>query len=133
MSTWRRLAIDLFPEHKRMIESDLLTFSIYQLFFGLLPIAHEAHEAQDWDTLDRIYRYAEWCWKQHRAPDVQNAVAVAFYEHMVDTTASNRDIPKYIKPRIFEEIRVLFKQRMSDIDYQDLLNRYNKTNGTHFI
>ncbi|MFN8441739.1 MAG: hypothetical protein U0175_13250, partial [Caldilineaceae bacterium] len=108
------------------------TFSIYQLFFDLLPIAYEAHIKQDWNTLDRIYQYAEWCWIQNRAPDIQNAVAVAFYEHLVDTAASNRDIPNYIKSWIFKDICTLFEQRMSDNEYQDLLNRYNRANGTHF-
>jgi hypothetical protein len=69
---------------------------------------------------------------QNRAPNIQNAVAVAFYEHLIDSPETKRDIPSYLKPRIFEDVRLLFERRMSNEEYQDLLTQYNKANGTHF-
>jgi hypothetical protein len=133
MSAWRRLALELFPKQRNWIQDRNLTFSIYQLFFDLLPIAQEAHNNQDTETLEKIYYYAEWCWKQkNRAADVYNAVAVAFYEHLIDHRSSRKDIPQWIKPEIFNDIRVLFEQRLTADEYQKLLAHYNIVNGTDF-
>lgn len=134
MSAWRRLALELLPEHKLWIEDKHETFSIYQLFFGLLPIAKKAHAEKDIDQLERIYKYAEWCWKQKKkaAPDIHNAVGVAFYEHLVDEEIGRNEISHWIKPEIFFDIKILFKQRLSADVYQDLVKRYNLDNQTDF-
>jgi hypothetical protein len=137
MSAWRRKALELFPEHRQWIQDWIqdkkLIFSIYQLFFDLLPIATEAHENQDERTLERIYQYAEWCWRQlKKAPDIHNAVVVAFYEHLGDDKASLRDIPRWLKPDIFGGVRVLFEARLPADQYTRLLTEYNAVNGTGF-
>ncbi len=125
--------MELFPEHKQWIQDEGLTFSIYQLFFDLLPIAREAHQRQDKETLERIYQYAEWCWKQQlRAPEIHNAVAVAFYEHLIDDRSSMRDIPCWLKPDIFDDVKSLFEARLPPEKYHELLADYNATNGTTF-
>lgn len=54
MSVWRRKALELFPEQRRWIEDREQTFSIYQLFFDLLPIALDAHKNQDKQTLCKL-------------------------------------------------------------------------------
>ncbi len=133
MSAWRRRALELFPEHRQWIQDKHHTFSIYQLFFDLLPLAREAHRRQDEVTLEKIYAYAAWCWRQlKRAPDIHNAVAVAFYEHLVDDAASLRDIPRWLSPSIFDGIRSLFEVRLSEEQYTKLLAEYNAINGTNF-
>jgi hypothetical protein len=37
------------------------TFSIYMVFFDLLPRVRKAHQEGDTETLRRIYGFAEWC------------------------------------------------------------------------
>jgi hypothetical protein len=134
MSAWRRIALELFPEHRNWIGDGRETFSIYQFFFEILPITQEAHANQDKNFLARIYQFAEWCWEQKkRAPDIHNAVGVAFYEHLVDHGPSQRDIQNWIKPKIFNDVKVLFKERLLPMEYQDLLKRYNSNHQTHFV
>ncbi len=132
MSAWRRLALELFPQHREWIADPHLTFSIYSLFFDLLPMAVEAHHAQDAALLERIYNYAEWCWKQKRAPDIRNAVAVAFYEHLIDDRSSMRDIPRWLAPEVFGEVKGLFEERLAQEEYRALLSRYNASRHTDF-
>jgi len=99
----------------------------------LLPLTEEAHQENKTDLLNRIYQFAEWCWKQERgAPDIYNAVAVAFYEHLVDEEASRKAIPYWLKPRIFQDVLPLLKHRINNEEYQDLLKHYNVVNHTTF-
>jgi hypothetical protein len=73
--------LDSFPSLRRELHDR--EYSIYHLFFDLLPMARDAHETADLATLTRIYAFAEWCSVQH-ARDLWNAAAVAFYEHVFD-------------------------------------------------
>ena len=133
MSRWRQLVLELFPEHKNWIEDGRETFSIYQLFFNLLPLAQEAHVKQDRNTLAKMYKFAEWCWEQKRTSRfIHNAVGVAFYEHLVDKDSSLKEIQDWIKPEIFDDVKVLFKERLSPEAYQELLKRYNSKHKTTF-
>jgi hypothetical protein len=133
VSAWRRLALQLFPEHRRIIQSNEFIFSIYQLFFDLLPMTIEAHEIGNNDFLRRVYQFAEWCWKQKpRSDDVYNAVCVSFYEHLVDHVASRNSIQYWLKPEIFEDIRDIFPPRMTEDEYKQLLDLYNSVNHTNF-
>lgn len=83
MSVWRRKALESFPEMRKRIENPDDIFSIYELWFELLPVTTAAHKDGDRATLTRIYEYAEWCSRQ-RSDDLWNSVGVAFYEHLFD-------------------------------------------------
>jgi hypothetical protein len=126
MSTWRQLAIELFPERRRWFQDREAT--CYWAFFDLLPLAVVAHTEGDSDTLNRIYRFAEWCFKQrHRAPDVWNAAATAFYEHLVDKDVTLEAIPCWVKPEIFEDMSFEFERRLErkrQGSFQELVAQY---------
>jgi hypothetical protein len=133
MSAWRRLALELFPEHSRYIQRTDFVFSIHLMFFELLPWTRKAHERQDDDFLRRAYQYAEWCWSQRkRSGHIYNAVCVSFYEHLVDHEVTFEAIPFWIKPEIFADLRGLFEWRLSPDRYQELLAKYNTINHTNF-
>ena len=126
MSTWRRLALELFPEMRRFIQEK--DTSYYWVFMDLLPMVVRAHEAEDTSALRRIYRFAEWCFEQrHRAPDLCNAAATAFYEHLVDKPVTLEAIPRWVKPEIFEDMEYEFKRRLDRQGpnrFQELVDRY---------
>ncbi len=131
MSSWRRMALKLLPEQKFQNSQDY--FSVYMIFFDLLPLVVQAHQLQDEDLLQRIYKYAEWCWAQKdKSSDTYNAVCVAFYEHLVDEEITCKAIPVWIRPEIFEDIRDIFEPRMTSDEYQSLILRYNLANQTQF-
>jgi GTP cyclohydrolase III len=74
-------------------------------------------------TLKKIYDYAEWCFRQED-PRVINAVAVSFYEHLIDEPGTYNAMPDWVSYDIFLEIADLLVDR-SDVPTADLLrNRY---------
>jgi hypothetical protein len=86
MAAWRRKAPASFPILSRDLHDR--EYSYYQLYFALLPMVRDAHVVGDTATLQAIYEFAAWCLAQNRrAPDLNNAVAVAFYEHLSDNEA----------------------------------------------
>ena len=108
MSQWRRKATRLFPElcqagpRGSHIWKENGYRSIYHLFFDLLPLAMNAHAAGDDTALKKVYGYAEWCF---RSPidDINNAVAVCFFEHLVDPE------PRFWReflPWVSEDVRI---------------------------
>ena len=80
MATWRRKAIELFPELRRELNHP--EYTIYWLFFDLYPEVQIAHRESDSARLDKIYGYAAWCIDQ-TSKEPANAAAVAFYEHLM--------------------------------------------------
>ncbi|HEX6664814.1 MAG TPA: hypothetical protein VF025_14170 [Gaiellaceae bacterium] len=78
MAVWRRKALEALPELRRELNDKREIFSIYALWFELVPLAKRAHDDGDQRLLDRIYDFALWCYRQ-RSGDLSNSVAVAFY------------------------------------------------------
>lgn len=108
MARWRRRALDDFPELRRDLTS--AGFSIYQLFFELLPMARKAHQAGDDATLHRVLKYAEWCLNQRRNQEPSNAAAVAFYEHIFQHTdrAKWPEIVALLSPNVIWMVSTLW-------------------------
>ena len=47
MAAWRRRALEHFPQLRAELQDS--DYSIYMLFFDLLPVVREAHDAADSD------------------------------------------------------------------------------------
>jgi hypothetical protein len=121
MSTWRRKAIECFPDLQGEFEQSETT--LYTVFFELLPRVRDAHVRNDTEELQRIYGYAEWCSRQ-RGYDLGNAAGVAFYEHLVDSQVTFRQIPRWLPPDIFEAVKSLFQMRLTEGRYEELCDLY---------
>lgn len=81
MATWRRRAIELFPDLRPDLSRPDYTISL--LFFDLHAAVREAHRVHDDERLAAIYGFAEWC-ARHESQPLWNAAGVAFYEHVFD-------------------------------------------------
>lgn len=81
MATWRRRALELFPDLRP--ELNRPDYTIYGLFRDLSSSVGEAHRAHDDDRLAKIYGFAAWSARQRSAP-LWNAAGVSFYEHVFD-------------------------------------------------
>ena len=81
MATWRRKAIESFPELREDLNDR--KFTIYMLFFELLPLSRKAHRGGNRKLLQTIYGFSQWCAEQ-RTGDVNTKAALAFYEHLFD-------------------------------------------------
>ena len=117
MSAWRRRAIEAWPEAAAFIQDPKTT--IYLLFFELLVWVQKAHDDGDETQLQRIYGFAHWCLGTS-SRDLQNAAAVAFFEHLVDEEPTRHAIPRWVQPSAFADLRSLFEARMSPAAYAEL-------------
>src|SRR5438552_3271109 len=104
MSSWRRRALELFPDLRHAIESQGTT--IYEVFFELLPRCRDAHRRGATQELERIYGFADRCASQ-TAKDLWNAAGVAFYEHLGDSNLTLEEFPRWVRKPIFEDIASL--------------------------
>jgi hypothetical protein len=121
MSAWRRRAIEAWPDAAAFIQESETT--IYLLFFELLVWVRKAHEGGDEAQLQRIYGFAHWCLGTS-SRDLQNAAAVAFFEHLVDEEPTRRAIPRWVQPSAFADLKSLFESRMTAEAYAELCRAY---------
>jgi hypothetical protein len=97
MAAWRRRALELLPQLRRELNDG--EYTVYSLFFDLLPMLREAHDAGDTELLGRTYGFAEWC-SQQPAKDLWNAAGVAFYEHLFDYPAYSERVIPWLSPHV---------------------------------
>src|SRR5262245_35516470 len=99
MSTWRRKALELFPDLQISLESPDTTVML--LFFDLLGGVQRAHRDDDRARLGAIYSFAEWCARQP-AKELWNAAGVGFYEHVFDEPGIREEVALWLP----DDIRV---------------------------
>jgi acetylornithine deacetylase/succinyl-diaminopimelate desuccinylase-like protein len=110
MAMWRRLALAFFPKERRWFQAADCNY--YQLYFDLLPMCRKAHAVNDQLTLRKIYAHAEWCLRQkERAPDLNNAVWVCFYEHLFDHREDWERVIPYLSARVYESCWPIWEYR----------------------
>lgn len=122
MSTWRRKAIELFPDLRNEIQHGEAT--IYTVFFALLPRCRQAHREGNTAELEKIYGYAEWCLRQ-KAKDIWNAAGVSFYEHLGDSQETLQEMRNWVRPDVFATVEGLLEERMKAEDFAKLKKQYS--------
>lgn len=111
MANWRRKALALFPDMRDDVQRP--GFTVYMVFFELLPMVREAHQENDVERLRRIYGFAEWCFEQ-KAKDLSNASGVAFYEHLFDNHRELwSEFVRWLSPRVVRDCWELWERRLS--------------------
>ncbi len=110
MAAWRRRAIDAFPEFRKELE--LEDYSVYQLFFDLVPRVEQAHADGDEQFLKRAYGFASWCAAQ-KAKDLWNAAGVAFYEHVFDRWNQRHAVVPWLSPQVIADSWGLWEMRLN--------------------
>lgn len=121
MSTWRRKAIEMFPDLREDFQQANST--IYDVFMELLPRCREAHAAGKIDELEKIYSFATWCARQ-KEKDLWNAAGVSFYEHIVDCREAREEMCRWVEPDIFHRISGLLEWRLGKEKFVELKNTY---------
>src|SRR5688500_6248161 len=111
MSTWRRKALALFPELRNGASMNDPDYSIYMLYFDLLPMSEKALRTGNDELLQRIYGYAEWC-VHHPSKDLWNPAAVAFWEHVFDDWSLSSDVVVWLSPFVFTHVISLYEWRL---------------------
>ena len=121
MSTWRRKAIELFPDLRQLFSRP--ETSPYDVFFELLPRCREAHERNDEAELAKIYGYATWCARQP-AKTLWNPAGVSFYEHIVDCPQARQEFHRWVEPDVFDDVSSLLEWRLGPERFRDLAEAY---------
>jgi hypothetical protein len=116
VSAWRRRALEEFPERQDIV---LRASGIYVLFadlFGELRAAY-AKQPPDRDLIDRVYRFAEWCFAPKQNPNLRNAAAVSFYEHVPDFGPARADLARRFTPAMWQELQPLLFRMLPPESY----------------
>jgi len=121
MSAWRQKAIECFPESRKDFEAP--GTSIYTVFSELLSAAVNFHQTNNSDRLQKIYDFAEWCFRQ-KTRDLWNAAGVSFYEHLGDYPETRQEMRRWVKPAIYRDIRELLAIRLSEKELQQIDKTY---------
>lgn len=110
MAAWRRRALRLFPQLRLDLQKS--DYNYYMLFFDLLPMSREAHDANDVELLRHIYGFAEWCLQQ-KTKEPANAAAVAFFEHVLDHPGHWSRVVPWLSPQVIAHCWPLWEARLS--------------------
>jgi hypothetical protein len=127
MSVWRKRAMDYFPELKREFEQADMTPC--GLFIEILPLCRKAHLDNHVEQLEKIYAYAEWCFRQNDK-SLLNAAGVCFYEHLPDQDMTLQTFMSWIKKDIYFDIRGLLILRLNQEKMDQLDEYYGWKNQT---
>ena len=111
MEEWRARAFEDFPDVCAELGGEDEEFSVYQLWFELLPLVEDAHRSGDDELLRRIYGYASWSFDQDR--ELSNAVCVTFYEHILDERWMRVDALSWLNRRVVNDVRTLWVDRLT--------------------
>jgi len=117
MAAWRHRALALFPELRRDLNGE--GYSIYQLFFDLVPRLEKAHADEDDLFLKRAYGFASWCASQ-KAKDLWNAAGVAFYEHVFDRWNQRHAVVPWLSPQAIADSWSLWELRLNPAQLSEL-------------
>jgi hypothetical protein len=124
MATWRRRALDVFPDLRHDLNSP--DYTIYSLLFDVLPALRDAHRAGDDTQLSRIYGFAAWCSGQ-RSKLLWNAVGVSFYEHLFDEPWMREAVCPWLSADIRAKHMELWEARLAPKDF-DQVNKLLRRN-----
>jgi hypothetical protein len=128
MATWRRKAIESFPELRRELNS---SDSIYHLYFNLLPMVREAHDASDDESLRKIYGFAEWCLNQ-KSEELWNSAGVCFYEHLFDDRKYWNKVVPWLSPYVIDNCKSLWEARLGGEVLTEIEKLIRKQNDSRY-
>jgi hypothetical protein len=114
MATWRKMALELFPDLRSSLEAPGTTVML--VFFELGSEAVRAHRADDVARLRAIYSFAERCARQP-SKELWNAAGVGFYEHVFDEPTIREKVAAWLPDGIRAEMAGLWEHRLAPADF----------------
>jgi hypothetical protein len=114
---WRRKALELLPERARMLKS---SGGVHAVFAELLHDLERTYRqpVPDRAFIDRVYRFAAWCFAPRQNAYLRNAVAVSFYEHLPAFGPARSDLAREFTPAMWTELQPLLYQMLPPGDYE---------------
>jgi hypothetical protein len=109
LSSWRRKALELFPEREAMLRAGFGVHTVFAELSGDLRAAYRA-VPPDRAFIDRCFVFARWCFGRRQNRDLRNAAAVSFYEGLPAFAPARADLVAHLSRTDWAELQPLFYQ-----------------------
>lgn len=116
MASWRRKALEMFPEREVMLRGGDGIYVVFAELFGDLREAYR-QVPPNRDLIERIYAFAAWCFQPKQNRSLRNAAAVSFYEHVPDFKPARADLAADFTPAMWAELQPLLYQMLPPESY----------------
>jgi hypothetical protein len=131
MSAWRRTALGFFPERRDLIQNATSIYDLLGDLEGDLRATYAGTRTED-EFVDRVFAFADACYSPDQHETVNNAVAVAFYEHLPNCPEGRRDMAERLSFKRLSEMEPLFRQMLGPSDYAAFVAEIERVHGQRF-
>ena len=124
MSTWRRKAIELLPEHRHLIET---SEDPMDLWVELATVFATSAARTDDAALRRFFTYGLWCLTPAAGAlpsSASSAAWVGFFENLALLKEFWGPLPQWVSPDEFELIRPAFAYFLDEDEQKEIQRAY---------
>ena len=126
MSTWRRIAIEKLPQHRKLIED---SESVGMLWVDLWLKFVDAHRPPvDEATVKATYEFASWCLADSENADIATSTICHFYEHLPTEPLVRRELPKHMTRQDFLGLVQVFDYHLSAEEHERFVSEFLEEN-----
>jgi hypothetical protein len=128
MTSWRRIALELLPAQKLLVES--APTPMY-LWIELRTVCGRLLETEPIDraAVAAIFAYARRC-LEWPSQDIQTAVALGFYEHVLTDAPIRRHLHEWMTRDEFDGLKQVFAYHVDEDDLRRFsLEFYERSAG----
>jgi hypothetical protein len=116
VAAWRRKALELFPDRPSMLREPGGVYTLLANLRAELEFAYRA-ENPSRDFIERVYKFAAWCFETRQNAYLRNAVAVSFYEHLPAFGPARGDLARQFTPQMWSELQPLLHRMLPSEHY----------------
>ena len=122
MTTWRQIAIQKVPQHRRLIEE---SESVGMLWVDLWLIFVAAHRPPvDESTVKGIYEFASWCLTDSDSDEICNSTICHFYETLPTEPLVRQELPKHMSREDFIGMKQVFEYHLTAEEHELFMNEF---------
>jgi hypothetical protein len=124
VSAWRHKALELLPEHRRLIEAAANPMALWIDLRSQFEISVDKAEKK---LVARFLAYASWCLSEASGKlpnDTSTAVVVAFYEHLPERRSHWALIPGWLSSQEFTNLLPVFSYHLTPAEVAELKEEY---------
>jgi len=122
MSTWRRIAIEKLPQHRKLIQE---SESVGMLWVDLWLIFIDAHRPPIDDAIVKAtYAFASWCLAGSENADIATSTICHFYEHLPTEPLVRRELPKHMDREDVLGLKEVFEYHLTAEEHQRFVNEF---------
>ena len=122
MSTWRRIALEKLPQHRKLIAQ---SESVGMLWVDLWLRFVDAHRSPfDAATVKGTYEFASWCLAGADNADIATSTICHFYEHLPTEPLVRQELPRYMTREDFLGLKQVFDYHLSPAEHERFVTEF---------